>query len=70
MSDGARIGDRVRVFWRDGERLDCTVKHIPQGVGDSWIVWSDYGTIHHVQGYETIMVLNRKADTGNYEVAK
>ena len=62
---GAEIGDRVRVFWANGEQLDCTVKYMPQDVGDSWIVWSEDGTIHHIQQYETILVLNRKADIAN-----
>ena len=62
---GAEIGDTVRVFWPNGERLDCTVKYMPQGVGDSWVVWSEDGTIHHIQQYETILVLNRKADIAN-----
>lgn len=62
---GAEIGDTVRVFWPNGERLDCTVKYMPQDVGDSWVVWSEDGTIHHIQQYETILVLNRKADIAN-----
>lgn len=62
---GAEIGDTVRVFWPNGERLDCTVKYMPQDVGDSWVVWSEDGTIYHIQQYETILVLNRKADIAN-----
>ena len=67
---GAEIGDTVRVFWPNGERLDCTVKYMPQDVGDSWVVWSEDGTIHHIQQYETILVLNRKADIANPKVLR
>jgi len=62
---GAKINDRVRVFWANGEQLDGTVKYTPQGEGDSWIVWLDDGTIYHIQQYKTILVLNRKADIAN-----
>jgi DNA-binding transcriptional regulator LsrR (DeoR family) len=66
MSDsGARIGDEVRIFWSRGDTLDATVKYIPQASGDSWIVWSNDGTIHHVQEFESLHVLNRKADIAN-----
>ena len=59
---GAEIGDKVRVFFQNGKQLDYTVKYMPQDVGDDWIMWSDNGTIYHIQQYEMIMVLNRKAD--------
>ena len=62
---GARIGDEVRIFWSRGDTLDATVKYIPQASGDSWIVWSNDGTIHHVQEFESLHVLNRKADIAN-----
>ncbi|MCG2680901.1 MAG: hypothetical protein L6455_13195 [Kiritimatiellae bacterium] len=67
---GAEIGDKVRVFWTNGEQLDCTVEYTPQDVGDSWVVWSDDGTIRHVQQYETILVLNRKADIANSALSR
>lgn len=63
--DGAIVGDRVRVCGRDGifnGGMEGTVKHMPQNVGDSWIVWADDGMIYHIQNYEMIAVLNRKAD--------
>lgn len=58
---GAKIGDRVRVCWPGGS-LDGTVKYTPQGEDDSWIVWTDEGTIYHVQKYQCIIVLSRKAE--------
>jgi hypothetical protein len=62
MSDsGARVGDNVRVVFPDGGLLDGTVKYMPQDVGDAWIVWTEEGTIYHIQRYETITVMNRKA---------
>lgn len=69
MRTGADVGDKVRVFWANGEQLDCTIKYTPQGEGDSWVVWSEDGTIHHIQQFETIMVLNRKADIANADLS-
>lgn len=65
MRTGAEIGDKVRVFWANGKQMDCTVKYMPQGVGDAWVLWSEDGTIHHVQRFDLITVLSRKADTIN-----
>ena len=59
---GARVGDRVRAFLQVGSPIEGTVKHIPGGVGDSWVIWQDDGSIHHVQQFETMLVLDRKAD--------
>ena len=66
MTDtGARVGDRVRVCWAGGETLEGTVKHVPCATGDAWVVWHDDGDIYHVQQYECIVVLDRKADVAN-----
>ena len=65
---GAEIGDKVRVFWPNDEQLDCTVKYMPQDMDDSWIVWSDDGTIRHIQQFEQIIVLSRKADNADAAV--
>ena len=59
---GAKIGDKVKVFWSNGDQIDCTVKCMPNDASDSWVVWSDDGTITHIQQYETITVLSRKAE--------
>jgi len=61
-TDGAREGDRVRVCWAGEETLEGTVRHVPCATGDAWIVVHDDGYISHIQQYECILVLGRKAD--------
>ena len=62
-SYGARVGDRVCVCWGGDEVLRGTVKYMPCATGDNWIIWTDEGTIYHVQSYEAIIVLDREADS-------
>jgi len=66
-SDGAREGDRVRVCWAGEETLEGTVRHVPCATGDAWIVMHDDGDIYHIQQYECILVLGRKAGVANAE---
>ena len=60
---GAQAGDRVLVCFSGGETLSGIVKHTPDATGDSWVLWSDEGNISHVQNFETLQVLIRKAPT-------
>jgi hypothetical protein len=63
---GARVGDEVSVFWsaekHEDRYITGIVKYVPAATGDSWIIWGKRGDIYHVQQYELIRVLNRKAD--------
>ena len=49
--------------WGGDEVLRGTVKYMPCATGDNWIIWTDEGTIYHVQSYEAIIVLDREADS-------
>lgn len=57
-SVGAVVGDRVKVSW-ENSWLEGTLKHLPQGAGDSWVIWTDQGWIYHIQQFESLLVLNR-----------
>ena len=59
-NSGAVIGDVARFCWASGESLEGTIKHIPQDVGDTWIVWAKDLTIFHIQQFESMFVINRK----------
>jgi len=37
-------GDRVRVWFTGGERIDGVVMHIPSNTGDLWYIRGDSGT--------------------------
>lgn len=60
-SSGAQIGDRVQFWQDDTSRLEGIVQWRPQAEGDSWVLHEDDGTIWHVQKFETMRVLSRKA---------
>ena len=65
---GAEIGDKVRVFWTNGEQLDCTVEYTPQDVGDSWVLIEDDGSIVHVNLFHRMRILSRKTDITNARI--
>ncbi len=58
---GAVKNDKVRVVLDCQESLVGTVVHVPQGDGDSWVIHTTAGTIIHVQHFDLMIVLNRKA---------
>jgi len=65
MKLGAREGDTVRVFFRIEESgLEGKITYTPQATGDSWVLVEKDGTIHNIQQFEMMTVLNRKQTEG------
>jgi phage protein U len=60
MSERAREGDRVRVFWENGGCIEGVVEYAPQSTGDSWVLIEDDGSIVHVGLFYGMRVLSRR----------
>lgn len=58
---GAKIGDAVSIYFANGDVIRGIVKYIPCATGESWIIWDDERRIVHVQEFETITVMFRRA---------
>lgn len=70
MADpGARVGDSVVFTWNDTHmQIEGIIQHMPQGPGDSWIIYGKQGQIVHVQHFNCLRVLNRQAEDQSAEV--
>jgi hypothetical protein len=66
MSERAIVGDVVRVWWDGETNIDGVVQHVPQDVGDSWVLIEDDGSIVHVNLFYGMRVLSRKAERHEY----
>ena len=65
MSERAKVGDKVRVWWENDGSIDGVIEYTPQDVGDSWVLIEDDGSIVHVNLFYGMRVLSRKVDIAN-----
>ena len=42
------VGDKVSIFWINGDKLSGIVENIPADTGDMWYIKGESGTIHVV----------------------
>ena len=48
-NDTIQVGDTVTAYWTiNGEQLEGVVVHIPQDVGDMWIIKTEKGYVAHI----------------------
>lgn len=65
MDEVAKTGDRVKVVFSSGRTISGKVVHIPEHVGDYWIIQTYFegrkDTLEYIQNFESISFKSRLA---------